>query len=183
MRKNFLLFLVLDLLSKVPIESAELANSVHMATSKSKTTDDNGCTIVEIEIESGTTGNGMEELQETIGDCPKTVVETRSNLKVEDSMSRESPTGSSQISGKNPEHGNEESGPLVFGPFLGRIGTMPYSGSSSLRSTSSTSSSFAFPILASEWNGSPVRMVEADRKQLRRQQQSWRICCFLCCKF
>ncbi|KAF3438012.1 hypothetical protein FNV43_RR20768 [Rhamnella rubrinervis] len=68
------------------------------------------------------------------------------------------------------------SGPISFsGPILS-------SRSISHRSNSTTSSrSFAFPILASEWNGSPVRMVKADRPPLRKQR-GWRIC-FLCCKF
>lgn len=64
-------------------------------------------------------------------------------------------------------------------------GTLPYSGSVSLRSTSSTAStqSFAFPILAQEWNNSPVRMAKPDMRQLRKQK-SWKmkIGC-LCCRF
>ncbi|XP_040999247.1 uncharacterized protein LOC121245039 isoform X1 [Juglans microcarpa x Juglans regia] len=53
----------------------------------------------------------------------------------------------------------------------------------SKRSTSSTASSrsFAFPILPAEWNGSPVRMVRADRVQLRKHRR-WRLC-FPCLKF
>ncbi|KAE8688922.1 hypothetical protein F3Y22_tig00110948pilonHSYRG00028 [Hibiscus syriacus] len=39
--------------------------------------------------------------------------------------------------------------------------------------------SFAFPILPSEWSGSPVRMAEADPRRPRKHQ-SWRTC-FLCC--
>ncbi|XVE54653.1 hypothetical protein DITRI_Ditri03aG0099400 [Diplodiscus trichospermus] len=62
-------------------------------------------------------------------------------------------------------------------------GPIPSSGSISLRSTSSTASnhSFAFPILPSDWNGSPVRMVEADQQEPRKHQ-SWRTS-VLCCKF
>ncbi|XP_042964356.1 uncharacterized protein LOC122298602 isoform X1 [Carya illinoinensis] len=53
----------------------------------------------------------------------------------------------------------------------------------SKRSTSSTASSrsFAFPILPAEWNGSPVRMVRADRVQLRKHRR-WRLC-FPCLRF
>ncbi|KAK6921060.1 hypothetical protein RJ641_014738 [Dillenia turbinata] len=64
-------------------------------------------------------------------------------------------------------------------------GPIPYSGSTSLRSNSSTASvqSFAFPILESEWNGSPVRMVNPDETRLRKHPR-WKSCCFsLCCKF
>ncbi|XP_059642886.1 uncharacterized protein LOC132284774 [Cornus florida] len=60
-------------------------------------------------------------------------------------------------------------------------GQIAYSGSISHRSNSSTTStrSFAFPVLPSEWNDSPVRMMEADRRQLRKR---WKFG-FLCCKF
>ncbi|EFH51488.1 hypothetical protein ARALYDRAFT_484289, partial [Arabidopsis lyrata subsp. lyrata] len=58
-------------------------------------------------------------------------------------------------------------------------GPIAYSGSLSVRSDASTTSgrSFAFPILQSEWNSSPVRMAKADK---RRQKGGWRhtlLCC------
>lgn len=64
-------------------------------------------------------------------------------------------------------------------------GPIPYSGSISLRSTSSTAStqSFAFPILAQEWNSSPVRMAKPDKRQLRKQNHSKMKMCCICCKF
>ncbi|EOA24009.1 hypothetical protein CARUB_v10017222mg [Capsella rubella] len=60
-------------------------------------------------------------------------------------------------------------------------GPIAYSGSLSVRSDASTTSgrSFAFPILQSEWNSSPVRMAKADK---RRQKGGWRHT-LLCCKF
>lgn len=53
----------------------------------------------------------------------------------------------------------------------------------SIRSNSSTTSSgsFAFPILASEWNGSPERMGEPEKKRLRKRH--WRKIWFFCGKF
>ncbi|XP_031099196.1 uncharacterized protein LOC116003173 [Ipomoea triloba] len=53
-----------------------------------------------------------------------------------------------------------------------------YSGSISLRSDSSTTStrSFAFPVLQSEWHGSPVRMAKPQKKR------GWRHS-ILCCRF
>ncbi|XP_031502554.1 uncharacterized protein LOC116265783 [Nymphaea colorata] len=62
-------------------------------------------------------------------------------------------------------------------------GPAAYSGSISLRSDSSTTSvrSFAFPILSSEWNASPVKMAAADPKQLRKHR-GWRMA-LLCCRF
>ncbi|KAG7558663.1 hypothetical protein ISN45_Aa05g003000 [Arabidopsis thaliana x Arabidopsis arenosa] len=60
-------------------------------------------------------------------------------------------------------------------------GPIAYSGSLSVRSDASTTSgrSFAFPILQSEWNSSPVRMAKADK---RRQKGGWRHT-LLCCRF
>ncbi|PON79776.1 hypothetical protein PanWU01x14_010080 [Parasponia andersonii] len=79
-----------------------------------------------------------------------------------------------------------ESSFSAVGPLSGRInysGPIPYSGSVSLRSDSSTTStrSFAFPILQSEWNSSPVRMAKADRRHSRKHG-GWRQG-LLCCRF
>ncbi|BAT99178.1 hypothetical protein VIGAN_10057400 [Vigna angularis var. angularis] len=84
-------------------------------------------------------------------------------------------------------HSLGESSFSAVGPVSGRIsysGPVPYSGSISLRSDSSTTStrSFAFPIIQSEWNSSPVRMVKADRRHHRKQRCCW-TGGFLCCKF
>ncbi|CAL5189114.1 unnamed protein product [Lathyrus oleraceus] len=74
----------------------------------------------------------------------------------------------------------------VEGAVSGRIsysGSIPYSGSISIRSDSSTTStrSFAFPILQPEWNSSPVRMEKPDRSRYRKQR-NWKTS-LLCCKF
>jgi hypothetical protein len=57
-------------------------------------------------------------------------------------------------------------------------GPMIYSGNTSLRSDSSTTStrSFAFPVLPNEWNSSPIRMAKAER------HSKWKHG-LLCCKF
>ncbi|KAJ8760549.1 hypothetical protein K2173_015216 [Erythroxylum novogranatense] len=62
------------------------------------------------------------------------------------------------------------------GPIVG-------SGSLSVRSDSSTTSirSFAFPVLQTEWNSSPVRMAKANRRQLQKHRR-WRDS-ILCCRF
>ncbi|XP_051148425.1 uncharacterized protein LOC127263448 [Andrographis paniculata] len=59
---------------------------------------------------------------------------------------------------------------------------VPFSGSISHRSDSSATSarSFAFPILQPEWDSSPVRMTEADRRNFRKHK-GWRSglpCCY-----
>ncbi|XP_039065943.1 uncharacterized protein LOC120211488 [Hibiscus syriacus] len=84
------------------------------------------------------------------------------------------------------QHGYGESSFSAAGPVTGLVsysGPIAYSGNLSHRSDSSTTStrSFAFPILQSEWNSSPVRMVKADRRQYRKHR-GWRHS-FLCCKF
>ncbi|XP_058112471.1 uncharacterized protein LOC131255698 [Magnolia sinica] len=79
------------------------------------------------------------------------------------------------------QHGLGESssvsGPIAFS------GPVAYSGSISLRSDSSTASaqSFAFPVIHSEWNSSPVKMAKADRRQIRKHR-GWRVA-FFCCRF
>ncbi|XP_074592027.1 uncharacterized protein LOC141847839 isoform X1 [Curcuma longa] len=57
-------------------------------------------------------------------------------------------------------------------------GPIAYSGNISMRSDSSTTStrSFAFPIMQREWNTSPVKMAKA------RKTRSWRMV-LICCKF
>ncbi|KAJ0986832.1 hypothetical protein J5N97_005188 [Dioscorea zingiberensis] len=82
---------------------------------------------------------------------------------------------------QNSVHPNRgESG--FSGPIIAS-GRIPFSGSISHRSDSSTTSarSFAFPILPTEWNSSPVKMAKADHRQLRKQR-FWRMV-FFCCRF
>ncbi|XP_038994264.1 uncharacterized protein LOC120118227 [Hibiscus syriacus] len=79
-----------------------------------------------------------------------------------------------------------ESSFSAAGPVTGLrsySGPMAHSGDLSHRSNSSTTStrSFAFPTLQSEWNSSPVRMGKADRRQYRKHC-GWRHS-ILCCKF
>ncbi|XAR65317.1 hypothetical protein NMG60_11009402 [Bertholletia excelsa] len=84
------------------------------------------------------------------------------------------------------QHGQGESSFSVTSSVSGLItysGPITHSGSISLRSDSSTTStrSFAFPVLQSEWNSSPVRMAKPDRRRHRRHR-GWRHG-LLCCRF
>ncbi|KAH6762957.1 18S pre-ribosomal assembly protein gar2-like protein [Perilla frutescens var. hirtella] len=67
--------------------------------------------------------------------------------------------------------------------FIVHSGPIAFSGSLSLCSDGSATSgrSFAFPILQSEWNNSPVRMTEAERRRFRKHK-GWRSG-LLCCRF
>lgn len=77
------------------------------------------------------------------------------------------------------------SGPLALsGPmsYTGHSVQVPYSGSLSHRSDSSTASthSFAFPILPCEWNSSPVKMAQPDKRYMRPRWRR-RLCSLFCC--
>lgn len=67
--------------------------------------------------------------------------------------------------------------------FIVHSGPIAFSGSISLRSDGSATSgrSFAFPILQSEWNNSPVRMTDEERRRFRKHK-GWRSG-VLCCRF
>ncbi|KAJ6322149.1 hypothetical protein OIU77_012096 [Salix suchowensis] len=90
------------------------------------------------------------------------------------------------LSGGQLQYADGESSFSSSGPLFGLIshsGRVAYSGSVSLRSDSSTTStrSFAFPILQSEWNSSPVRMAKADRRHFQKPRK-W-MQGLLCCGF
>ncbi|CAH1419541.1 unnamed protein product [Lactuca virosa] len=76
--------------------------------------------------------------------------------------------------------GGGETSFSLAGPVSGQI---TYCGSISHRSDSSNTSvrSFAFPILQTEWNSSPVRMVKVERRGSRKHR-GWRQA-LMCCKF
>ncbi|GAY31786.1 hypothetical protein CUMW_280610 [Citrus unshiu] len=105
----------------------------------------------ESEVESGSlnTTNSEEEFQNQADS------ETEITFKPLDEISQ-SLTGSGQS--VVDQHDQVDPGePLSFSACVEQV---PCTGSNSLRSSSSSASlhSFAFPILPSEWNGSPVRM-------------------------
>ncbi|XP_018501108.2 uncharacterized protein LOC108866617 isoform X2 [Pyrus x bretschneideri] len=78
------------------------------------------------------------------------------------------------------------SGSISYSGGIPGFGSVSFrSGSISFRSSSSTTSSrsFSFPILSSEWNGSPARMGSADHRQLHRHRHRHWGMRFLCCKF
>lgn len=74
-------------------------------------------------------------------------------------------------------------GPSIMSAPVSNSGHLAYSGSISIRSDSSTTStrSFAFPVLQRDWISSPVRMAKGERRRARRRH-GWRKG-LLCCKF
>lgn len=95
-------------------------------------------------------------------------------------------TSDGQLVSSQTAHDIGESSFSAVDSFAGLVtysGPIAYSGSVSLRSESSSTStrSFAFPILQSEWNSSPVKMVKAERRHYRKYR-GWREG-LLCCRF
>lgn len=74
-------------------------------------------------------------------------------------------------------------GPSIMSSPVSNSGHLAYSGNISIRSDSSTTStrSFAFPVLQKDWISSPVRMAKGERRRTRRRR-GWRKG-LLCCKF
>lgn len=84
------------------------------------------------------------------------------------------------------QHGGGESSFSMAGPVSGLIinsGRIASCGSISHRSDGSNTSvrSFAFPILQTEWNSSPVRMAKVDQRRSRKHR-GWRQA-LACCRF
>ncbi|XP_019164603.1 PREDICTED: uncharacterized protein LOC109160812 [Ipomoea nil] len=97
--------------------------------------------------------------------------------------SEEKAKGNRSITSRGDEYGEGEASFSGLGSVT-YSGLIPYSGSISVRSDSSTTStrSFAFPILQSEWNSSPVKMRKSDRR-LQKHNRGWRLQGLLCCRF
>lgn len=116
----------------------------------------------------------------------KTMEFSSKTVPAKDSYSNERRTELSYPAKWYESSDNEEapivfSGALTHQGMLSYAGQILYSGSISHRSDSSTSTrSFAFPILGSECNSSPVRMAPPDPWSHRRSRRKWHFC--LCCR-
>ncbi|CAI9113373.1 OLC1v1013960C1 [Oldenlandia corymbosa var. corymbosa] len=89
------------------------------------------------------------------------------------SISHQATSGTADIGSSSFSAASTSSGRLTFS------GSLQFCDNISLRSNSTTSTtSFAFPILASEWNGSPIRLTEIDRRKHRRPKKSTCWGCF-----
>ncbi|ONK79365.1 uncharacterized protein A4U43_C01F5620 [Asparagus officinalis] len=133
------------------------------------------------DTESASTSGRNENKEST--NCQKTEVVARNSPQIEETKI-EGATTSLRYSFLQLMQGESNaSEPSILSGSLASSGRIPYSGSISLRSDSSTTSarSFAFPILQSEWNSSPVKMAKADRRGLKKHQ-GWRMG-LLCCRF
>ncbi|XVF49901.1 hypothetical protein PTKIN_Ptkin04bG0053200 [Pterospermum kingtungense] len=168
-----------DSISLKPMERSAIElfdENSHLSEVSSNSEAESGSTI-HFSESSSTTMSSLEESLEGPECQQPQKTEIASLSRTEYRMSR-SLTGPSQSFVSGLDYGDCD--PFAVFPLSGPV---PCSGAISLRSASSSASShsFAFPILPSEWNGTPVRMVEADQRQPTKHQ-SWRTC-FLCCKF
>uniref|UniRef100_A0ACD5ZIU9 Uncharacterized protein n=2 Tax=Avena sativa TaxID=4498 RepID=A0ACD5ZIU9_AVESA len=118
------------------------------------------------------------------GNAMNTVIESPTQAQVMD----EEITPDSAKATSQTVNGYPPSEPGLFGPSImsapvSHSGHLAYSGSISIRSDSSTTStrSFAFPVLQRDWISSPVRMAKGERRRARRRH-AWRKG-LICCKF
>lgn len=101
----------------------------------------------------------------------------------DDSVIEQTEPGSSKLTARIGNDDANFSGPSIMSGPVSMSGHIAYSGNISLRSDSSTTStrSFAFPVLQREWISSPVRMAKAERRRTRLHC-AWRKG-LICCKF
>lgn len=120
--------------------------------------------------EAAATTSGRSEIEEI-----KDNQQTEPERKGTDSASTSARCSFRHLIQKDP---NSMEPDMMSGPIV-NSGHIPYSGNISFRSESSATSarSFAFPILQSEWNSSPVKM-----KKAKRRPRGWRMG-LVCCRF
>ncbi|CAH9128887.1 unnamed protein product [Cuscuta epithymum] len=115
--------------------------------------------------------NGCRQPQEFQDDVvPNSEVKAKVNHSISGQQDKFADGGEASFSGLSS---------LITSSYAGLI---PYSGSISLRSDSSTTSarSFAFPVIQSEWNSSPEKMKRSYKRSWKHMS-CWRR--LLCCRF
>lgn len=154
-------------------EAEELARNSHSISNIS----------TEMTVEENITSNLDNVKPATTGE-PECIHELPPDTK---SAANHQDTASDNVTESNQlQRGGGESSFSVAGPVSGLItysGPIASSGSMSLRSDGSNTSvrSFAFPILQTEWNSSPVRMAKVDQR-LSKKHRGWKQA-LMCCKF
>ncbi|KAJ6875097.1 hypothetical protein NC652_034730 [Populus alba x Populus x berolinensis] len=153
------------MVKKVPSKEAILSSSIVLYTTE------------EVYYDCPTSAATFRnEVDDTISNTEtdfEQVFETESMSKPEDGMSG-TLTGSSRSLGDQSVQGESSFFAVDPPPGLACSEGPTYCGSVS-------SHSFAFPVLPSEWAGSPERMASTDQEQFQRHHR-WRMR-FLCCKF
>ncbi|XP_075659614.1 uncharacterized protein LOC142629501 isoform X1 [Castanea sativa] len=114
----------------------------------------------------------------------KKMSELENGISDTQTVSRQLQHGQGEVSFSAAGQGEESFSAVgTLSSLINFSGPVTNSGSISLRSDSSTTStrSFAFPVLQSEWNSSPVRMAKADQRCFRKHR-GWKQG-LLCCRF
>ncbi|XP_066327732.1 suppressor protein SRP40-like isoform X2 [Miscanthus floridulus] len=127
-----------------------------------------------------------DQIDEEHSICTDDAASKSSTLAQDGSVVQQTVPGSSKSTARIGNENTYEqnfSGPSIMSGPVSMSGHITYSGSISLRSDSSTTStrSFAFPVLQRERISSPVRMAKAERRRSRRHRV-WRKG-IICCKF
>ncbi|XP_061952814.1 uncharacterized protein LOC133675458 isoform X1 [Populus nigra] len=153
------------MVKKVPSKEAILSSSIVLYTTEE--------VYYDCPTSAATFRNEVDDtISKTEADFEQ-VVETESMSKPEDGMSGTLTSSSRSLGDENVQG---ESSFFAVDPPPG----LTYS-EGPIYCGSVSSHSFAFPILPSEWDGSPERMASTDKVQFRRHQR--RRMRFLCCKF
>ncbi|KAI3719943.1 hypothetical protein L6452_20849 [Arctium lappa] len=158
----------------------------HLAGSEAEELARNNQTInisTEIKMEENITSNFDNVKPATISN-PECIHELPPDMQT--AANHQDTTSDNVTESNQLQHGGGESSFSVAGPVSGLItysGPIASSGSMSLRSDGSNTSvrSFAFPILQTEWNSSPVRMAKVDQRRSRKHR-GWKQA-LICCKF
>nr|GMD22774.1 serine-rich adhesin for platelets-like [Ipomoea batatas] len=166
--------------------------------SKAATADESAEKISKQVLDSDAMPNNEEVISDKTSAAPASEVQCRNTVKtaenscghplgpeLQDARNSEDKASAKFSIGSHDQFADGEASFSSVGPMSGLItysGLIPHSGNISLRSDSSTTSarSFAFPVLQSEWNSSPVRMAKGDRRY--RKNRGW-MQGLLCCRF
>lgn len=177
-----------NLLFNSEVESGNITFNFDADKSAAISEDEISKTDHDLPIEDGNLNNFTKasQGQQGAGESSFSVAGPISGLITYSGPDHEDGTSDTASLARLVQSGDGESSFSVGGPVSGRIiysGPIPFSGSISLRSESSTTStrSFAFPVLQNEWNSSPVRMAKADGRRFRKHG-GWRQG-LLCCRF
>ncbi|KAL8229048.1 hypothetical protein R6Q57_013948 [Mikania cordata] len=179
-----------DDINRHPLQDSKynLSKQANVASATVKQDRDFQSKINESKIEESVTFHF--DTGKTDDSSPSEVANTKSvyelSLKIDDFVDQEDKVYDYKVTGNDHEtrHAGESSFSMagVISELISRSRPMPFAGGISTRSDSSATStrSFAFPTLETEYNGSPVKMGKSEMKRLQKHRRWIRkglICC------
>ncbi|KAM4121322.1 hypothetical protein ACJW30_03G199500 [Castanea mollissima] len=162
-----------DLVSSAEESNNDNGDAVSSSPTKVSAAEETNVSGRKLSLENG--DNGLET---------KKMSELENGISDTQTVSRQLQHGQGEVSFSAAGQGEESFSAVgTLSSLINFSGPVTNSGSISLRSDSSTTStrSFAFPVLQSEWNSSPVRMAKADQRCFRKHR-GWKQG-LLCCRF